>query len=74
MEEAPEKVKQKTICDNCISLGAVSHRSVFEPGGDWNQGMVSVGLPPASRFDAQVNWDIEGKTYGIKLEGVECAK
>jgi hypothetical protein len=47
---------------------------VFEPGGDWNQGMVSVGLPPASRFDALVNWDIDGKSYEIKLEGVECAK
>jgi len=47
---------------------------VFEPGGDWNQGMVSVGLPPQSRFDALVNWDIDGKSYEIKLEGVECAK
>jgi hypothetical protein len=47
---------------------------VFEPGGDWNQGMVSVGLPPGSQFDATVNWDIDGKPFEIKLESVECAK
>ena len=47
---------------------------VFEPGGDWNQGMVSVGLSPESRFDALVSWDIDGKMFEIKLEGVECAK
>ncbi len=47
---------------------------VFETGGDWNQGMISVGLPADSRFDALVNWDIDGQSYEIKLEGVECAK
>ncbi len=47
---------------------------VFEPGGDWNQGMISVGLPPESQFDAEVKWDTEGKTATIKLQGVECVK
>ncbi len=47
---------------------------VFEPGGDWNQGMISVGLPPESKFDSEINWEIEEKPFKIKLEGVECAK
>jgi len=47
---------------------------VFEPGGDWNQGMISVGLPPESKFVSEINWEIEGKPFTIKLEGVECAK
>ena len=47
---------------------------VFEPGGDWNQGMVSVGLPPESKFDTEVKWQVEGKPVTIKLEGVECVK
>ena len=47
---------------------------VFESGGDWNQGMLSVGLPPESRFDVVISWEIEAKPFAIKLEGVECAK
>lgn len=46
----------------------------YEPGGDWNQGMLSVGLPPGSQFDVIASWDIEGKVFEVKLQGVQCAK
>lgn len=46
----------------------------YKPGGDWNQGMFSVGLPPGSIFDVIAKWDIEGKEYEAKLTEVECAK
>lgn len=46
----------------------------YEPGGDWNQGMLSIGLPPASFFDITAHWDIAGKGYEVKLKGVQCAK
>lgn len=46
----------------------------YEPGGDWNQGMLSIGLPPGSQFDIIAFWDIEGKKYEAKLQGVQCAK
>ena len=46
----------------------------YEPGGDWNQGMLSIGLAPASQFDVIALWDIAGKKYEAKLQGVECAK
>jgi hypothetical protein len=46
----------------------------YEPGGDWNQGMLSVGLAPGSQFDIVARWDIEGKVYESRLEGVTCAK
>jgi hypothetical protein len=45
----------------------------YEPGGDWNQGMWSVGLPPGQRFNAIARWDVDGKPYQAKLQGVECA-
>ena len=45
----------------------------YEPGGDWNQGMLSVGLPAGSKFDVIASWDIEGKVYEAKLQGVQCA-
>lgn len=46
----------------------------YEPGGDWNQGMFSIGLPPASRFDISIHWDIKGKVYRSTLKGVKCAQ
>ena len=46
----------------------------FEVGGDWNQGMLSIGLPPGSLFDVIVRWDINGKAYETTLQGVQCAK
>lgn len=46
----------------------------YEPGGNWNQGMLSVGLPPKTVFDAIAKWDIKGKMYQAKLTGVQCAK
>lgn len=46
----------------------------YEPGGDWNQGMLSVGLPPGSVFNLIARWDIDGKPYETKLQEVYCAK
>lgn len=46
----------------------------YQPGGNWNQGMLSVGLPSESIFDAIAIWDISGQKYETKLTGVQCAK
>jgi len=46
----------------------------YKPGGDWNQGMLSIGLPFGSRFNAIAKWDIAGKEYEAKLTEVQCAK
>jgi len=46
----------------------------YQPGGNWNQGMLSVGLPPESVFDVIATWDISGKKYQAKLTEVQCAK
>jgi len=45
----------------------------YQPGGDWNQGMLSMGLPPGSRFDLVARWDSNGKTYEGVLKDVRCA-
>ena len=39
----------------------------YEVGGDWNQGMLSIGLQPGSLLDVIVRWDIKGKEYEKKL-------
>lgn len=46
----------------------------YEPGGDWNQGMLSVGLPVGSAFDITARWDIDGRAYEQTLKEVRCAK
>ena len=46
----------------------------YQPGGDWNQGMLSVGLPAGTIFDVVAKWDIEGKEFEAKLTEVQCAK
>jgi len=46
----------------------------YEPGGDWNQGMLSVGLKAGSQFTLLAKWDVKGKPYQAKLQGISCAK
>lgn len=46
----------------------------YEPGGDWNQGMLSIGLPAGSSFDMTVRWDVGGKKFETALQEVQCAK
>lgn len=46
----------------------------YEPGGDWNQGMLAMGLGAGAEFDLTARWDSEGKPYQVDLKGVRCAK
>ncbi len=41
--------------------------------GEWNQGMLTTGLPPGSRFDLTARWTVAGKIFEGKLENVVCA-
>lgn len=44
----------------------------YEPG-EWNQGMLAVGLPPGERFDLAARWQLAGKTEEGVLTDVRCA-
>lgn len=46
----------------------------YEPGGDWNQGMLSVGLAAGQVFDITARWDVQGRSLESTLKEVECAK
>lgn len=46
----------------------------YEPGGDWNQGMLAVGLPAGASFDIEARWDVDGRDFSTMLKGVECAE
>jgi hypothetical protein len=42
--------------------------------GEWNQGMLATGLPPASRFDLTARWTLAGETFEGRLTDVRCAE
>lgn len=44
----------------------------FEPSGDYNWGMISFGLPPASIFDLNVVWIQGQKEKNLWINGIQC--
>ncbi|MCW8964347.1 MAG: hypothetical protein OQL16_11175, partial [Gammaproteobacteria bacterium] len=46
----------------------------YEPGGDWNQGMLSTGMPVGSKFNVTARWEMGGKVLEGILRNVHCAK
>jgi len=44
----------------------------FDPGGDFNWGMISFGLPPGSKFDLKVVWKHNNKTHSQWIKQIEC--
>ena len=47
-------------------------RQQFEPGGDYNWGMTSFGLPPGSRFDLQLRWRENGQPQSAWIKNLQC--
>ena len=46
----------------------------YEPVGDWNQGMLTTGLPAGAKFKLMVRWEVAGKEYEEVINDVECAE
>jgi len=44
----------------------------YEPGGDWNQGMLSLGNN-YNDFDLIAHWSVENQIHQISLKGIHCA-
>lgn len=45
----------------------------YEAGGDWNQGMLSLGAVKGS-FDVIARWHSDSNKYQTKIKGVTCAQ
>ncbi|MCU7934281.1 MAG: hypothetical protein KZQ99_05290 [Candidatus Thiodiazotropha sp. (ex Dulcina madagascariensis)] len=45
----------------------------YQPGGDWNQGMLTTGLAANADFDLVARWDVAGEPYEGVLRHVRCA-
>jgi hypothetical protein len=46
----------------------------YEPGGDWNQGMLTTGLSAGAVFDLAARWDVAGIGYEGVLKNVRCSQ
>ncbi|MDX2505639.1 MAG: hypothetical protein QNL62_14360 [Gammaproteobacteria bacterium] len=44
----------------------------FEPGGDYNWGMISFGLPPGAFFDLHVFWQAGHQSYDKWINNIQC--
>ncbi len=44
----------------------------FEPGGDYNWGMTSFGLPPGEKFDLHLFWNVEDQSDDVWIRRIEC--
>lgn len=48
-------------------------QQTFDAGGDYNWGMVSIGLTPGDRFDLQVNWTENSQKKNYWIKSIHCA-
>lgn len=44
----------------------------FEPDGDFNFGMISMGPPPATTFDLHIFWKFDGKSKDTWIKNMQC--
>lgn len=46
----------------------------YEPGGDWNQGMLTTGLEPGATYDLVARWSVDDNEFEGVLKNVQCAR
>jgi len=44
----------------------------FDPGGDFNWGMISFGLPPGSVFDLEIIWTQNSQVHSHWIRQIKC--
>ncbi len=44
----------------------------FEPGGDYNWGMISFGLPPGTTFDLLIVWQVGRQSHERWIKNIQC--
>jgi len=47
-------------------------QQTFEPSGDRNWGMISMGLPPGASFDLTVKWQHGDQNHSATIKAMQC--
>jgi hypothetical protein len=82
-DEAPIKLKE--VWDKEWKEGDISNSArvafrwatfpteqTFQPGGDYNWGMISIGLKPDTLFDLHVFWKQDGVPKDAWIKNIQC--
>ena len=67
---------KKNISDNAKTAfywAFFPTKQAYQPS-DYNWGMISLALPPGSKFDLEIRWSMTGKPKTTMLKNLECGK
>ncbi len=67
-----DKVKKSAMV--AFKWSTFPTRQIFQPEGDYAWGMITIGLPPGSRFDLKLVWYENGQQKQYWLNQVECSQ
>ena len=67
-----ENQKVKKSAQIAFRWSTFPSEQTFEPGGDYNWGMISFGLKPGEKFDLHVFWKVGEQLNNEWIRGVEC--
>ncbi len=69
-----ENLKVKKSARTAFKWATFPSEQTFQPGGDYNWGMISFGLKPGQKFDLQVIWKLDEELKAEWIRGIECPK
>jgi hypothetical protein len=70
IEDDNQKVKKSAQI--AFRWATFPSEQTFEPGGDYNWGMISFGLKPGEKFDLHVFWKVDEQLNDEWIRGMEC--
>ncbi len=70
LENTDKKVKKSAQI--AFRWSTFPSQQTFEPGGDYNWGMISFGLPPGQPFDLQLKWLRANEVHSIVIKNIQC--
>ena len=69
-----ESHKVKRSAQIAFRWATFPSQQTFQPGGDYNWGMISFGLKPGEKFDLHVFWKADDQLGNEWIRGMECPK
>ena len=67
-----EAMGESTVARIALRWSLFPSTQTFRPG-DYNWGMIAFGVPPGTRFDLTLAWNLGGEPQSAVLRGLVCA-
>jgi len=69
-----DNLKVKKSAQIAFRWATFPSEQIFQPGGDYNWGMISFGLKPGEKFDLHVFWKVDNQLKNEWIKDIECPK